>query len=257
MKFALVKGVKETPKPKMEASCAFCGAKVISKCGDIKLWHWAHYSKRDCDVWWENETEWHRNWKAKFPVEWQEVIHFAEDGEKHIADVKTRHNCILEFQHSFITNEERFSRNNFYKNLVWIVDGLRRKRDKDQFFKALKDGVQVIASPVLVKIYSDESRLVQEWKDSNVPVFFDFGEVERIWWLMPLKEDGWSYVVPFSRQNFIDFHLGKLNTDFITFLNKCVQDYRSLFLQLERNRQRQQIVMIPRRYPARRRSRRL
>ena len=158
---------------------------------------------------------------------------------------------------SNITNEERFSRNNFYKNLVWIVDGLRRKRDKDQFFKALKDGVQVIASPVLIKIYSDESRLVQEWKDSNVPVFFDFGEDERIWWLMSFKEDGWSYVVPFSRQNFIDFHLGKLNTDFATFLNKCVQDYRSLFLQLERNRQRQQVVMIPRRYPARRRSRRL
>lgn len=62
-------------------------------------------------------------------------------------------------------------RDNFYKNLVWIVDGLRRKRDKDQFFKALKDGVQVIASPVLIKVYSDESRLVQEWKDSNVPVF--------------------------------------------------------------------------------------
>ncbi|ATH07313.1 hypothetical protein BIY24_04985 [Halobacteriovorax marinus] len=109
----------------------------------------------------------------------------------------------------------------------------------------------------MVKIHSDESGLVQEWKDSNVPVFFDFGEVERVWWLMPLKEDGWSYVVPFSRENFIDFHLGKLNTDFITFLNKCVQDYRSLFIQLERNRQRQQIVMIPRRYPARRRSRRL
>ena len=105
MKFALVKGVKESPTPKMEASCAFCGAKVISKCGDIKLWHWAHYSKRDCDVWWENETEWHRNWKGKFPVEWQEVIHYADDGEKHIADVKTGHGCILEFQHSFITNE--------------------------------------------------------------------------------------------------------------------------------------------------------
>ena len=45
--------------------------------------------RRFCDPWWENETEWHRAWKDQFPADWQEIVHHAEDGEKHIADVKT------------------------------------------------------------------------------------------------------------------------------------------------------------------------
>ncbi len=263
MKYALVEGLKESPKPNLEGVCAFCGARLIPKCGEIKLWHWAHHSKRDCDVWWENETEWHRGWKNNFPIEWQEVIHYADDGEKHIADVKTKHNCVLEIQHSFISNNEKHSRNSFYPNIVWVVDGLRRKRDKNQFFKALDDGVKVLSSPLLIKILSDESRLVKEWGTSNAPVFFDFGEEKRIWWLLPFNENGWSYVVPFSRENFIDFHLGKMDRDFLSFLNKCIHDYGELFKKLKSNRHSHQRIIDPRRlsgfqrYLSRRRSRRL
>lgn len=260
MNFALIRGVKKAPVPKMDGLCPFCRAKVISKCGDIKLWHWAHYSKRDCDIWWENETQWHREWKGFFPAEWQEVIHRAEDGEKHIADVKTKQDCVLEFQHSIISKEERTSRNDFYPNLVWVVDGLRRKRDKDQFFNALNSGVQLITSPLLIKISTDESKLVQEWGSSDTPVFFDFGEEQRIWWLLPFKHNGFSYIVPFSRQDFIKFNLGEMNIDFVTFLQNCIRDYTFLFQQKEKG---QKVASIPnslrgfQRYPARRRSRRL
>ena len=97
----------------------------------------------------------------------------ADDGEKHIADVKTVHGSVIEFQHSFITSEERLSRDNFYPKLVWVVDGLRRKRDKEQFFNALKDGVQITPNPMLMKIYTEESRILNEWSSSKVPVFFD------------------------------------------------------------------------------------
>lgn len=263
MKFALINGSKELPTPKAEGICPCCEAKVISKCGDIKLWHWAHYSKRNCDTWWENETQWHRDWKNFFPIEWQEVIHQADDGEKHIADVKTEHNCVLEFQHSFISKEERESRNDFYSNIVWVVDGLRRKRDKDQFFKALASGVQVIPSPLLVKIYTDESRIIQEWSDSKESVFIDFGDEQRIWWLLPIKDDGWSYVVPFSRQEFIKFNLGKMNIDFVSFLKNCLREYALFFQQRQKSRNRQTVPMFPTkakyysRYNPRKRSRRL
>jgi hypothetical protein len=51
----------------------------------------------------ENETEWHRAWKDQFPPEWQEIVHLAGDGERHIADVKTGDGWVIEFQHSYIT----------------------------------------------------------------------------------------------------------------------------------------------------------
>ena len=105
-----------------------CQGKAVysdSAYGDIKVWHWAHKSKKMCDHWWENETQWHRDWKNCFPEEWQEVVHFAEDGEKHIADVKTPSGLVIEFQHSAIKPDEQRSRELFYRNMIWIVDGTR------------------------------------------------------------------------------------------------------------------------------------
>ena len=73
----------------MVGYCPCCDTEMIAKCGNRKVWHWAHKTKRKYDHWWETETEWHRDGKNQFPVEWQEVVNFAEDGEKHLADVKT------------------------------------------------------------------------------------------------------------------------------------------------------------------------
>ena len=53
--------------PKKEAICPTCLKEVIAKCGRIKVWHWAHKSKLDCDSFSEPETEWHINWKNNFP----------------------------------------------------------------------------------------------------------------------------------------------------------------------------------------------
>jgi competence protein CoiA len=74
---------------------------MVAKCGEVRAPHWAHRSRRECDHWWEPETEWHRAWKNAFPEEWQEIVHWAEDGEKHIADVKTGRGWVIEFQHSY------------------------------------------------------------------------------------------------------------------------------------------------------------
>ena len=41
--------------------------------------------------------------------------------EKHIADVRIN-NLTLEFQHSSITENEKTTRENFYKNMFWIVE---------------------------------------------------------------------------------------------------------------------------------------
>jgi hypothetical protein len=114
---------------------------MVAKCGEERIWHWAHQGTRTCDSWWEPETEWHRAWKGKFPIAWQEVIHPAENGEKHIADVKTDHGWVIEFQYSFIKPDERRSRNAFYPKLVWVVNGTRRKRDRAQFLRACEHGV--------------------------------------------------------------------------------------------------------------------
>jgi competence protein CoiA len=123
MEFALVDGRRQRAKPKLAGTCPICGDPMLSKCGTKVLWHWAHYGRKYCDPWWENETEWHRSWKACFPEEWREQVHFDGKGEKHIADVKTPSGEVLEFQNSAMPTQELVAREQFYGKLLWIVNG--------------------------------------------------------------------------------------------------------------------------------------
>lgn len=123
MQLAIVDGDRSEAFPKGRGTCSICGSEMIAKCGPRIIKHWAHYGRRQCDPWWENETVWHREWKNQFPIECREVSHVANDGEIHRADLKTPTGIIVEFQHSSISDKERISREDFYKNLVWVVDG--------------------------------------------------------------------------------------------------------------------------------------
>lgn len=110
-----------------------CGSETIAKCGSRIIHHWAHYSRRDCDPWWENETQWHRGWKELFPEECREISHRADDGEIHRADIKTANGIVIEVQHSNMSDKERLSREAFYQNMVWIVDGTPFRKNFDLY----------------------------------------------------------------------------------------------------------------------------
>ena len=118
MKYALVNGERQEAKPGLSGKCDCCGDPIVAKCGDERIWHWSHKGNRTCDPWWENQTEWHRAWKGQFPTERQEIIHTAPNGEKHIADVKTDQNYVIEFQHSHLNPQERIVREAFYQNMI-------------------------------------------------------------------------------------------------------------------------------------------
>lgn len=214
MKFALVNGERTEPAPGLIGSCTGCGNPTIAKCGNIKVHHWAHKSKLECDPWWENETEWHRSLKEHFPEPWQEVVHRADNGEFHRADVKTAKGWVIEIQYSAIHSDERSSRNTFYQKLVWIVYGPRRKRDPVQFFQSLKL-VKTLENSFFRKIYDvtpNSSALLRDWRNDKSPVFFDFNHSELFWCLLPRSADGKAIVFEIARQTFIDAHLSSANS---------------------------------------------
>lgn len=112
---------------------------MLTRCGTKNIWHWAHKGRLHCDPWWENETEWHRSWKSRFPRDWQEVPARDDTGELHIADVKTPYGLVVEFQHSAIKAEEVLKRTAFYGQVIWIVDGRRRPTDWIQYERMLSE----------------------------------------------------------------------------------------------------------------------
>ncbi|UPS45435.1 hypothetical protein M1D30_04475 [Prevotella sp. E15-22] len=199
MKYAIVDNQKIEAKKGLKGLCPLCNQPVIAKCGQFKADHWAHKSCKHCDSWWENETEWHRQWKNLFPQEWQEVISYDEKtGEKHIADIKTNRNMVIEFQHSNISEAERTSREKFYEYMMWIVDGTRRKLDFKHFKDAFEYCVIWPTSPKsdIFVLECPERYLPKEWLNSNVPVIFDFkgllAQDEDNYDNDPLREPLWS-----------------------------------------------------------------
>lgn len=174
MKYALVNNEKAEAKKGLKGICPICTSELTAKCGEYKVNHWAHKKSRNCDPWWEPETEWHRNWKNNYPFEWQEILFTDQStNEKHIADVHTSHNLVIEFQHSSISTNEQKSRESFYKNMIWVVDGTRLKRDFPRFSKSIK---YFKKSRVKGHFFVEhiEEALPGNWLNSSVPVLFDF-----------------------------------------------------------------------------------
>lgn len=189
MKLALKDDTRSEATPKSKASCLCCGGEVIAKCGPKKVWHWSHTSKRTCDHWWENETPWHRDWKNKFPHNCQEIIHYASDGERHIADVKTVEGLVIEFQHSPISQSERLAREQFYKRMVWVVDGQRSDKDYEIFNAGFRTSRWQKWKPnqTIGGIFG--RYLPTAWLNSTVPVLFDWGWVKSEYWIEKVESN--------------------------------------------------------------------
>jgi competence protein CoiA len=141
----------------------------------------------------------------------------------------------MEFQHSYLKPEERRSRESFYPKLIWVVNGTRRQRDRPQLISAWNVGVPVGANSSVRRVSSDTCVLLREWGGSNVPTFFDLGELDVLWWLFSRSTNGTAYVGPFPRAVFIASHCsGATNEaarafdDFVNTFPKQLAEYESL-----------------------------
>lgn len=261
MKFAQVNRERSEARPGLVGECPCCGSELIAKCGDVYAYHWAHKNRRKCDQWWENETEWHRGWKDRFPVTWQEVVHRAEDGEKHMSDIQTEDGWLIEFQHSPIKSEERDSREAFYKNLIWVIDGTARPTYEGQFLKNLEqcevpsvDG----RSLGIGRLREIRGRLLNQWSSRKVHVVIDFGSKSPLWWLIPQQAISGCWIMQLGREDFIQA-LGpleqRMDQDFGGFADgriALIRDFEIWEAQVNRARAKTLDPMATHRYRRRR-----
>lgn len=200
MKFAVRNDRREEASPKAVGFCPVCDAKLIAKCGNKKVWHWAHKGQRHCDQWWESESEWHRSWKNYFPQAWQEVALRSVDGTKHIADIMTPQGRVIEFQHSPISEEEQHAREVFYGNMIWVVDGTRLKRDRSTFLSHIAFHMGISKSDQNVEFNPLVPSVTKRWNSSAKPVYLDFHE-DGLWKISAGMKGNWQ-----KRASKIDKH---------------------------------------------------
>jgi competence protein CoiA len=184
-------GTRIEASPNQQAACPGCGALVISKCGEINVWHWAHRTGGECDPWYEPETEWHVTWKRRFAQTCREVV----IGE-HRADIRATRKagaspCVVELQHSPIEPGEIRERESFYGLMLWIVDGLGFKDHFDLQQQRTPNGGASIEGSFKWKWPR------KSWMASKRRLFFDFGDaLWRITWMDEKgtgKAESWTY----------------------------------------------------------------
>jgi competence protein CoiA len=231
MRFALIDDKRAEAKPGLKGLCPGCGQAVIAKCGTQRSHHWAHLSDKKCDNWWEPETEWHRSWKNNFPDEWQElVLKDAQTGEKHIADVCTDYGLVIEFQHSHIHPQERTSRENFYKNMIWVVDGTRLKNDYKRFLLNVNSHSQFVQQGRFL-VGSPGECCPSDWINCSAPVVFDFQDYEPtnsdknieipLYCLLPNRIGGRAVLTVWARQVFLNTII---NGDWSLWADRLMKD---------------------------------
>jgi hypothetical protein len=185
MLFAKLNNEKIEPIPNANAECPLCGEKVLSKCGEIKVWHWAHINGKSCDSWYEPETHWHRNWKLTFGKENIEIKKIKEDCW-HVADIFTNEEVVIELQNSPIQKNIIRKREEFYgERMIWLINGIKFKENfyiKDSenrinFWSTIHDNCKNREGKKIFKWnYPRKS-----WEDSKRNIFIDFHDESLFW----------------------------------------------------------------------------
>jgi competence CoiA-like predicted nuclease len=119
----LLDALRERANPqKRRSTCPDCDGVLIAKCGEIKIWHWAHRSGIQCDPWAEPETAWHLGWKLWLMEHRHARIEVRMAGGKHRADAVMLNGDVVELQHSPIDPATIREREEFYRHMVWLYN---------------------------------------------------------------------------------------------------------------------------------------
>lgn len=156
--------------------CPTCESAVKAKCGRIKVWHFAHEDSKECDPWSEGETTWHIQWKKRVPRENAEVVIGC-----HRADIRLNSGLVIELQNSSISLDVLEEREEFYGDMVWLVNCIPIV---DHISITPKDGYETIDWKWLRKVYKESKRKVYLDLGSDVGIF----EVKKFH-----KRYGWGY----------------------------------------------------------------
>lgn len=132
MLFALDQFAKERvrARPGVQAICPGCQKEVIPRCGDFKIWHWAHKAGL-CRYDSEPYTPWHLEWQERALNAGMEIEKIFDSSQRYRADIyDPKRNMVTEVQHSPITTETIIDRCLFYDfkdiKIRWIFDFIDR-----------------------------------------------------------------------------------------------------------------------------------
>jgi hypothetical protein len=188
MKWALVNNTRIEATSKALGFCQLCKSEMRGYDGSLQINHWKHVSNANCDSWHENETEWHREWKNKFPEEWQEKLRENETN-KHFADVfNPDKELVIEFQNSSLSVGELHQRERFYNKMIWVVNAIPyiknislEKSWHHYFTERIINPIEKQYSRIMISFYKVVGRLLKiYWLNLDGAHIYSSLQIEEI-----------------------------------------------------------------------------
>lgn len=189
--------------------CPICGTEVVLKTGTINAHHFAHKSLKDCDTFSHDMSEWHKTWQSFFPRGNREVV-IEFKGEKHRADVLC-YGTVIEFQHSPISEDEFWKRNDFYTKagykVVWIFDLIEvQKLERIEWYDCWEYGEDngrsykwkypwrflrdfLPQEEKIIHIFISRVGFPENPKHKESDIY-----IEKVTWVNEYKYNPWSYI---------------------------------------------------------------
>jgi len=122
MLLAVMDGARKRPSKTGErATCPVCDGEVLSRCGEINVWHWAHRAVTSCDPWMEADSEWHAEWKSLVPQPWIEAV-IEKEGNRRCADIQLPNGAVIKLQRGPLSPKHIRDYEKFFGRMIWIFD---------------------------------------------------------------------------------------------------------------------------------------
>jgi hypothetical protein len=124
-------------RPEMKGSvvCPACEGALVAKCGGVMVHHYAH--RKTCTVEGsrtEAMGEWHLSWQNLCLPEYQEITKTRMIDGRPVtcrSDIVTSDGGTIEIQHSNISAEKMWRREECHENMIWVVDARTSRPVRD------------------------------------------------------------------------------------------------------------------------------
>jgi hypothetical protein len=109
--------------------------------------------------------------------------------------------------------------------MIWVVNGLRRKHDKDDFYRSLSAARVTKLKPLTYELTAAGGALLRDWIGCREAVYFDFGDessslfgVPVLWRLSPTSCARRVILSPVPVANFVEALLNGVKAKGINML---------------------------------------
>jgi competence CoiA-like predicted nuclease len=157
--------------PKTRLKCPNCKKEVFSRCGEIRVWHWAHHVNESCEYSKIKDSSWRYEWIKKTS---KEKVEKLVNGQ--VVDILGNNDAKVLFIGCKLSEQDIIEKESAFKNrIIWVL--------KSDEFKQLK---------IYRKDNDDRNgHYCFEWKKARIEwtcinrkisfLFFDVGEEKEIY----------------------------------------------------------------------------